>query len=137
MFVLLLMVFSQNKTFEVTLPFIKTNKVNSENVVYTEECLRQIVRKFDVKPVYLVYYNEKGTENSLIKIGEATCCNIDEKGWINARLNLNKPAPINYVLRAHVRATKSSTLLDNTYKVEELEVVKFYLKPKDKAVKYD
>lgn len=137
MLTLLLMIFAQEKTFEVTLPFIKANKVNSENVVYTESCLQQIIRNFDNKPVYMVYYNSKGIETNLIKVGKASCCNMDELGWINARLDLNKPAPIDYVLRAHVRASKATTMPDKTYRVEEVEIVKFYLKPRDKAVKYN
>ena len=136
MFLLISLVFLQ-KDEPVTLPFIKADKINSERVMYTKSCLQNVVRTFDERPVYFVQYSEKGEENGLIKVGSVSCCFLNENGWIEGRAELDKPVPKNYVLRAHVRATRAETTIDGRYVVNEVEVVKFYLKRKDKAVNYD
>ena len=133
---MLLFVMCQSQEFTETMPFIKADTINSEKVMYTSECLQNIVRTFDNRPVYFVQYNPKGQETGLVKVGNVTCCFMKDKGWIDGRLESTKPIPKDYVLRAHVRATKSKTLPDGTYLVDEVEIVKFYLKPKDKAVTY-
>ena len=130
----LCLIFSQ-KPIEKTMPFIKADVSNSENVKYTKECLQQIIRTVGSKPVYMFTY-ENNVEKDLFKVGDVTCCFMDGD-WIAARMDLLKPVPANYVLRAHVRATKAKTLPDNTYVVEEVEIVKFYLKDKNKAVRYE
>lgn len=116
------------------MPFIKADVSNSENVVYTQACLQQIIRTVGSKPVYMFTY-DNNVEKDLFKVGDVTCCFMDGD-WIVARMDLLKPVPSNYVLRAHVRATKAKTLPDKTYVVEEVEIVKFYLKDKSKAVQY-
>lgn len=137
MLTLLLVLFAQKGEVSESLPFIKADKINSEKVLYTKSCLQNIVRTFDERPVYLVQFNQKGEETNIIRVGAATCCYLNDKEWIEARVELSKPLPKDHVLRAHIRPARSKTLPDGTYVVDELEVVKFYLKPKDKAVKYD
>ena len=134
MLALMLMVFGRNSQ-DVVLDFIKADTVNSENVVYTAKCLQNIIKTIDTKPIYLVQYN-KDKESGLIKVGEVTCCFLN-KNWIAARAELLKPLSANYVLRAHVRATNAKYKPDGVYVVDECEVIKFYLKPKEKAVRYD
>lgn len=134
MLALLFMVIGQNSQ-DVVLDFIKADTVNSENVVYTAKCLQNIIKTIDTKPIYLVQY-DKDKESGLIKVGEVTCCFMN-KNWIAARAELLKPLSTNYVLRAHVRATSAKYKADGVYVVDECEVIKFYLKPKDKAVRYD
>jgi len=137
MLMLAIVCFAQVSKTTETMPFIKADKLNSEKVMYTKSCLQNIVRNFDDRPVYFVQYNDKGEESGLIKIGNVSCCYMNENGWIEARAELDKPLPKNYVLRAHIRASRASTLPNGTYVIDELEIVKFYLKRKDKSVSYD
>ncbi len=128
------MLFGQQSQ-DLVLDFIKADTINSENVMYTSKCLQNIIKTIGNKPIYIVRYKDN-KESELIEIGEVTCCFMN-KNWIAARAEFLKAIPKNHVLRAHVRASKAEMRLDGVYVVDECEVVKFYLKPEDKAVKYN
>jgi hypothetical protein len=50
---------------------------------------------------------------------------------------LNKPVPENYVLRAKFVATDAEYNLDRVLEVKKCTITEFYLKPKEKATKFE
>ena len=141
MFFCMLMLFAQPK--EISMQFVKLEAmgrnplIESERVIYKSTCAKSLEQAFKVAPVYMVYYDGK-EEKSRLQVGTVSCVfkgGNDQS--LTAVMNINKEIPESYVLRAKFVATEAEYNLDRTLVVTKCSITEFYLKPKDKATKFD
>lgn len=128
---------------ETSMKFVKleakgTNPlIKEEKTLYKDSCIQSLEQSFKGAPVYLVYYKD-GKEQSVVPVGNVSCVfrGGDDK-WMTAVVKLNKEIPKGYVLRAKFVATEADYNLDRVLVVKKCTITEFYLKPEDKATKFD
>jgi hypothetical protein len=128
---------------ETSMKFVKlevkgTNPlIATEKTLYKESCIQSLEQTFKGAPVYMVYYKEN-KEEKIVPVGNVSCVfrGGDDK-WMTAVVKLNKEVPKGYVLRAKFVATEADYNLDRVLVVKKCTITEFYLKPEDKATKFD
>jgi len=135
----LLLCFAQPET---SLPFMKLESIGLNPIIATEKtryslsCASALETTFRSAPVYLVTY--KNDKEELTQVGAISCIfRTSDTKWMAAVAKLNKPVPENYVLRAKFVATDAEYNLDRVLEVKKCTITEFYLKPKEKATKFE
>lgn len=127
---------------ETSLPFMKLEAlgknplIQTEKTIYKQQCASLLETTFKSAPVYLVEY--ENDKEKLTQVGSVSCIfRASDSKWLVAVAKLNKSVPTNYVLRAKFVATDADYNLDRVLEVRKCSITEFYLKPKDKATKFD
>jgi hypothetical protein len=146
MFFCLLLAFSQNPAITVSMPFIKADTVcknrqnESDQTVFTANCLDKMAKNYKPAKVYYAMYNSDGTEE-LIPLGYASCVYLT-KDQIFARCELEVKPPKDikeYVLNAKTSARKGEYYINTACVVEisNADIKLFVLRPKEKAIVFE
>ena len=135
----LLLCFAQPET---SLPFMKLESIGINPIIATEKtryslsCASALETTFRSAPIYLVTH--KNDKEELTQVGAISCIfRTSDTKWMAAVAKLNKPVPENYVLRAKFVATDAEYNLDRVLEVKKCTITEFYLKPKEKATKFE
>jgi len=139
MLCLVLLCFAQPET---SLQFMKLESlgrnplIETEKTIYKQQCATVLESTFKSAPVYLVEY--ENNKEKLTQVGNVSCIfRASDTKWLVAVAKLNKSVPPNYVLRAKFVATEADYNLDRVLEVRKCSITEFYLKPKDKATKFE
>lgn len=136
---LLLLLLGQETSMKFVKLETKANNplIKEEKTMYKESCIQSLEQTFKGAPVYMVFYKED-KEQSIVPVGNVSCVfkGGDDK-WMTAVVKLNKEVPKGYVLRAKFVATDADYNLDRVLVVKKCTITEFYLKPEDKATKFD
>ncbi len=113
-FIFLLIFYFQKD--EYIIPFAKIDTINSHQISIHYNCVDKWLHSKKFYPIYL------GDEF----VGAAMCNHLDNKGWIHAKVFLNKKISPDYSLRINMKVHKSEFNENGCYwQINDADITKF------------
>lgn len=101
---------------ESILPFAKVDTINSHQISINYACFDKWIKSNKFLPVYM------GDQF----VGAGVCSHIDKKGWVFAKVFLNRKIDQEYSLRINMKVHKSEFNQDGCYwQINDAEITKF------------